>query len=43
VLDAHVARAGADALRDLKDVAEADAWGRDRARAWLASVEGVVG
>ena len=43
VLDAHVARAGAVALRDLKDVAEADAWGRDRARAWLASAKRVAG
>ncbi len=40
VLDAHVARASAATLRDLKDVAEADAWARDRARAWLASPGG---
>jgi 1-deoxy-D-xylulose-5-phosphate reductoisomerase len=41
VLDAHVARATAATLRDLKDVAEADAWARDCARAWLASPKGV--
>jgi 1-deoxy-D-xylulose-5-phosphate reductoisomerase len=40
VLDAHVARATAATLRDLKDVAEADAWARDCARAWLASPKG---
>ena len=37
VLNAHVARATAAALRDLKDVTEADAWARDSARAWIAS------
>ena len=40
VLEAHVARATAATLRDLKDVAEADAWARDCARAWLASPKG---
>jgi len=40
VLNAHVARATAAPLRDLKDVAEADAWARDSARAWLASPKG---
>ncbi len=40
VLDAHGARATAATLRDLKDVAEADAWARDCARAWLASPKG---
>jgi 1-deoxy-D-xylulose-5-phosphate reductoisomerase len=40
VLNAHVAHAAAAPLRDLKDVAEADAWARDRARAWLAGPEG---
>ena len=40
VLNAHVARATAAALRDLKDVTEADAWARDSARAWIASPKG---
>ena len=36
VLDAHVARAGAAPLRDLRDVLEADGWARARAREILA-------
>jgi 1-deoxy-D-xylulose-5-phosphate reductoisomerase len=40
VLNAHVARATAAPLRDLKDVAEADVWARDSARAWLGRPEG---
>jgi 1-deoxy-D-xylulose-5-phosphate reductoisomerase len=40
VLEAHVARAGGGALRDLADVAEADAWARDSARSWLAGAAG---
>ena len=38
VLDAHVRRAGAGALRDLEDVMEADRWARAHAGEWLASV-----
>jgi hypothetical protein len=37
VLEAHFARPGDGALRDLADVAEADAWARDRAREELAT------
>jgi len=37
VLDAHVARAGGAPLRDLRDVQEADAWGRAQARARLGA------
>jgi 1-deoxy-D-xylulose-5-phosphate reductoisomerase len=33
VLDAHVARAGAAGLRDLRDVQAADGWAREQARA----------
>jgi 1-deoxy-D-xylulose-5-phosphate reductoisomerase len=40
VLSAHVARAGSGALRDLDDVASADAWARKSAGAWLDSAEG---
>jgi 1-deoxy-D-xylulose-5-phosphate reductoisomerase len=36
VLEAHVARAGGGALRDLNDVMEGDAWARSRARDALA-------
>jgi 1-deoxy-D-xylulose-5-phosphate reductoisomerase len=35
VLNAHLARRGAPRLRDLRDVCEADAWGRACAREWL--------
>jgi 1-deoxy-D-xylulose-5-phosphate reductoisomerase len=38
VLDAHVKRAGAGALRDLEDVMEADRWAREHAREWLVSM-----
>ncbi len=37
VLEAHRARAGSAALRDLADVLEADAWARERADALLAA------
>jgi 1-deoxy-D-xylulose-5-phosphate reductoisomerase len=37
VLEAHLARAGSAALRDLADVLEADAWARERARVLLAA------
>jgi 1-deoxy-D-xylulose-5-phosphate reductoisomerase len=37
VLDAHAARGGAGALRDLEDVLDADAWARGRARERLAA------
>jgi 1-deoxy-D-xylulose-5-phosphate reductoisomerase len=40
VLDAHLARGGSTALRDLDDVLEADAWARARAGALLSA--GVV-
>ena len=36
VLEAHLAQRGSDALRDLADVLEADAWARERARALLS-------
>ena len=36
VLEAHVARDGSGALRDLDDVMEGDAWARSRAREALA-------
>jgi len=36
VLEAHLARAGSAALRDLADVLEADAWARECARALLS-------
>ena len=39
VLDAHVARSGSPVLRDLEDVAEADAWARARAQEWLDRAE----
>ncbi len=35
VLNAHLARASTPRLRDLRDVDEADAWGRACAREWL--------
>jgi 1-deoxy-D-xylulose-5-phosphate reductoisomerase len=41
VLNAHVARAGQPALRDLADVEEADAWARACTHEWLASDAGV--
>ena len=41
VLEAHLARAGGKALRDLDDVLEADTWARVRARESLAA--GVAG
>jgi 1-deoxy-D-xylulose-5-phosphate reductoisomerase len=37
VLDAHLARGARGRLRDLADVAEADAWARACAREWLRS------
>ena len=40
VLEAHVARGAAGPLRDLRDVLEADAWARERAREWLAASGG---
>jgi 1-deoxy-D-xylulose-5-phosphate reductoisomerase len=36
VLEAHVARSGVAALRDLADVLEADRWARATAESWLA-------
>ena len=40
VLEAHLARSQAAPLRDLRDVLEADAWARARAREWLAAPAG---
>jgi len=40
VLDAHAVRAGAGTLRDLADVADADAWARARADEQLGAVTG---
>jgi 1-deoxy-D-xylulose-5-phosphate reductoisomerase len=40
VLEAWCARAGGGALRDLKDVSEADAWARVRAREQLQQRRG---
>jgi len=40
VLDAHAARGGATRLRDLDDVAEADAWARARASEWVRDAGG---
>ena len=36
VLNTHVGRGGSGELRDLRDVAEADAWARSCARDWIA-------
>jgi 1-deoxy-D-xylulose-5-phosphate reductoisomerase len=41
VLSLHIARTGAGALRDLADVADADAWARARAREQLSAAGGV--
>jgi len=41
VLSAHIARTGAGTLRDLADVADADAWARARAGEQLSAVGGV--
>ena len=38
VLNAHVAGGGSGALSDLDDVLAADAWARERAKAWLKKV-----
>jgi len=37
VLEAHVSASGDRSLRDLDDVAEADAWARSHAREWLGT------
>ncbi len=39
-LEAHVARGSCGPLRDLRDVLEADAWARERTRAWLSDSGG---
>jgi 1-deoxy-D-xylulose-5-phosphate reductoisomerase len=41
VLDAHIARPGSGTLRDLSDVADADAWARACAGEQLGTAEGV--
>jgi 1-deoxy-D-xylulose-5-phosphate reductoisomerase len=41
-LDAHAREAGAHALRDLDDVAEADRWARAHATEWLAGAQGAA-
>ena len=42
VLDAHARKGGANALRDLDDVAEADLWARAQAGEWLAANGGAA-